>query len=276
MAFGAAAIAVALVVRRQWRWGRVRRALIEVNIDATRLLVADVNTLKSVLLREVYSREVASEKGSLEAVVRSLFNEAVDVGASQLAVVVRNALALRPPQATAWTASDEARAAWRCARARGLDQGAVVGCVRTTAEGTRAECCWESSRRESAPVWTVCAADAAGQRTFATRLGEDGKLVDKPPAWLLQTSFATVVGDEVGLARCLDALHGQVHVQADSLRKKLAATYVRRHQTASVAAAQLELLIALSQAADITHFTYLRSFGLCLGALLHNDLFLHS
>lgn len=251
----------------------MRRAAIEVNLDATRLLVGDVNTLSGALLREAYSREVVQGKGSLEVVVRSLTAEARDVGASNVAVVVRSAVRLCAPDATAWTAADEAIAAWRCARSRSISEGVVVTCVRTRRQledESRDERPWSLSRGPP-PVWQLCAADESGHRTFATSLGLDGSLVDPPPAWL--EGAVTIVGDEVSLARCLDAIQGTIHVEAHSLKRKLAATHLRRHQTAAVAAAQLELLIAVAREAGIREFTYLRSFGLCLGALLSNDLF---
>lgn len=265
-----------MIIRRQRRWGRVRRAAIEINVDAIRMLVADVNALSRVLLREVYSREVAQGKGSLENVVRSLSAEARDLGAAQLAIVARSALWLSASLVSArWSATDEALAAWRCARAHCTDDGVVVGCVRTRRprpddDGSPDK--WSLSRSPP-PVWQLCAADAAGQRTFATSVDADGKLLHSPPPWLETSSSAVVVGDEVSLARCLDAIQGQLFIEADSLRKKLTTTLLRRQQTGAVAAAQLQLLVALSDATNISQFTYVRSFGLCAGALLHNDLF---
>jgi len=247
----------------------VRRATIEINVDATRLLVGDVNALSRVLLREVYSREVAQGKGRVEAVVRSLSAEARDVGATQLAVVVRSAFALSAAPVTPWSLADEALAAWRCARARGIGADVVVGCVRTRRERPSGEP-WTVSR---GPIdWHLCAAD--GQRTFSTTLA-DGRLADEPPPWL-RTERVALVGDEVSLARSFDALQGQVHLDATALPKKLAQVNARRHSTAALAAAQLELLLALARDAGIARFTYLRSFGLCLGALLDNDLFYRS
>lgn len=72
-------ITALVVVRSKCR--RIRRAVIEVNLDVARMLVADVQNGR--IIREVFRRQVASGEG----VVESLKAEARDVGAEQEVVI---------------------------------------------------------------------------------------------------------------------------------------------------------------------------------------------